>query len=171
MEPLTRKEFFLNAIAEGTPTPPPLTREERYLAKIAENTVGDSLPPIEEGDDGKVLTASDGEAVWASGGGGSSDPYSNYDAVFTCDKSGGIWELAIIKGNYADLVSKITSGEPITAAYLTYNTSENINEMCFVYSLFYDDEANKIIITIHDFDEPSNFAIVLESDNIVDFYD
>ena len=66
MEPLTRKEFFLNAIAEGTPTPPPLTREERYLAKIAENTGGDSLPPIEEGDDGKVLTASDGEAVWAN---------------------------------------------------------------------------------------------------------
>ena len=70
MKPLTRKEFFLDAIAEGTPTPPPLTREERYLAKIAENTGGDSLPPIEEGDDGKVLTASDGEAVWASGGGG-----------------------------------------------------------------------------------------------------
>lgn len=69
MEPLTRKEFFLNAIAEGTPTPPPLTREERYLAKIAENT-GGLVPPIEEGDDGKVLTASDGAAVWASGGGG-----------------------------------------------------------------------------------------------------
>ena len=66
MEPLNRKEFFLNAIAEGTPTPPPLTREERYLAKIAENTSGDSLPPIEEGDDGKVLTASDGEAAWAN---------------------------------------------------------------------------------------------------------
>ena len=69
MEPLTRKEFFLNAIAEGTPTPPPLTREERYLAKIAENT-GGGLPTIEEGDDGKVLTVSSGEAVWASGGGG-----------------------------------------------------------------------------------------------------
>lgn len=71
MEPLTRKEFFLNAIAEGTPTPPPLTREERYLAKIAENT-GGGLPTIEEGDDGKVLTVSSGEAVWASGGGGGS---------------------------------------------------------------------------------------------------
>jgi len=83
MEPLTRKEFFLNAIAEGTPTPPPLTREERYLAKIAENTSGDSLPPIEAGDDGKVLTASDGEAVWASGGGGGGGNavYINFDTA------------------------------------------------------------------------------------------
>ena len=40
MGPLTRKEFFLNAIAEGTPTPAPLTREEMYLAEIAKNGSG-----------------------------------------------------------------------------------------------------------------------------------
>ena len=112
MEPLTRKEFFLNAIAEGTPTPAPLTREERYLAKIAENTGGDSLPPIEEGDDGKVLTASDGQAVWASGGGGGGD---DYDVVIKCRTWGSttLSDYEIVKGAYSDIANKAENGNPV----------------------------------------------------------
>lgn len=40
MEPLTRKEFFLNAILNGTEAPKPVTREEMYLAQIAANGGG-----------------------------------------------------------------------------------------------------------------------------------
>ena len=94
MEPLTRKEFFLNAIAEGTPTPPPLTREERYLAKIAENTGGDSLPPIEEGDDGKVLTVSSGEAAWADVSGLPEIGVGDEGKVLTVDDGGAAWATA-----------------------------------------------------------------------------
>ena len=54
MKPITDREYWINELA----------------ARLAE---GGLVPPIEEGDDGKVLTASDGEAAWASAGGGSSD--------------------------------------------------------------------------------------------------
>lgn len=127
MGPLTRKEFFLNAIAEGTPTPPPLTREERYLAKIAENTGGDSLPPIEEGDDGKVLTASDGEAVWASGGGGSSDPYAGYDLVIkhdSFDYTISSDEYHVVKGDYNTLCDIGNQRLPIKALFYSASNGE-----------------------------------------------
>lgn len=71
MKPLTRKEFFMaKAAGQSVPDLEPITREEYFLNQIAESGGGGGLPPIEEGDEGKVLTASDGEAVWASGGGG-----------------------------------------------------------------------------------------------------
>lgn len=71
MKPLTRKEFFMaKAAGQTVPDLEPITREEYFLNQIAENGGGGGLPPIEEGDDGKVLTVSSGEPVWASGGGG-----------------------------------------------------------------------------------------------------
>lgn len=48
----------------------PITDREYWINEMAKKTAGGGLPTIEEGDDGKVLTASDGQAVWASGGGG-----------------------------------------------------------------------------------------------------
>lgn len=51
MEPITDREYWINELA----------------ARLAE---GGLVPPIEEGDEGKVLTVDDGSAVWAEGGGG-----------------------------------------------------------------------------------------------------
>ena len=48
----------------------PITDREYWINEMAKKTAGGGLPTIEEGDDGKVLTVSSGEAVWASGGGG-----------------------------------------------------------------------------------------------------
>lgn len=52
MEPITDREYWINEMAE----------------KI--NSGGGGLPAITEGDEGKVLTVDEGEAVWAEGGGG-----------------------------------------------------------------------------------------------------
>ena len=61
MEPITDREYWINELA----------------ARLAE---GGLVPPIEEGDDGKVLTVDEGAAVWAEGGGGSGNIYLELDS-------------------------------------------------------------------------------------------
>ena len=85
MKPITDREYWINELA----------------ARLAE---GGLVPPIEEGDDGKVLTASDGEAVWASGGGGGGGDavHINYDA-----------ETLKIDKSYNDLLEYSNSGKMV----------------------------------------------------------
>lgn len=61
MEPITDREYWINELA----------------ARLAE---GGLVPAIEEGDEGKVLTASDGAAVWSEGGGGEGAIYIDFNA-------------------------------------------------------------------------------------------
>lgn len=162
MEPLTRKEFFLNAIAEGTPTPAPLTREERYLAKIAENTGGDSLPPIEEGDDGKLLGASDGEAAWVAGRGlpditvlddnkiltvdDGTPAWTNsgslypYDFVIKClgsFKNFNLNQLNIVKGTLQDIEERVHEDQnPVTGCLIQYRQTNDPSLGYMIYEKY-----------------------------------
>ena len=81
LEPLTREETFLNAIAEGqTPSLDPLTREEHFLNAIATHETPTLAPMTREEYFLNKIAESGG------GGGGSSDftiatLTNNYDAL------------------------------------------------------------------------------------------
>ena len=131
MKPLTRKEFFMaKAAGQSVPDLEPITREEYFLNQIAESGGGSGLPTIEEGDEGKVLTVDDGEAVWAEGGGGSSDPYAGYDLVWKFDTPSinSIQEnqMHLVKGSFESAGAKAAQRLPVTAlAYYANNASFN----------------------------------------------
>lgn len=63
MEPITRREMFLNALSDSEQDlPEPITREEIFLKKAAEGGGGGSdLPTVTSGDNGKVLTVVGGK--------------------------------------------------------------------------------------------------------------
>lgn len=63
MEPVTRRETFLNNAANGDFSLTPITREESFINKIAEAVEsggGSSLPPVTSSDNGKVLGVDNG---------------------------------------------------------------------------------------------------------------
>lgn len=106
MEPITDREYWINELA----------------ARLAE---GGLVPPIEEGDDGKVLTVDDGAAVWAEGGGGSSDPYIGYDWVIkhdTLDYTTSPSEYHVVKGDFNTLCALGNQKLPIK--FLFYSASD-----------------------------------------------
>ena len=108
MKPLTRKEFFMaKAAGQTVPDLEPITREEYFLNQIAESGGGGGgLPTITEDDEGKVLTVDEGAAVWAEGGGGSSDPYIGYDWVIkhdSLDYTTSPSEYHVVKGDFNTL--------------------------------------------------------------------
>lgn len=128
MKPITRKEMLMaKAAGQTVPDLEPITREEYFLNQIAESGGGGGgLPTIEEGDEGKVLTVDEGAAVWAEGGGGSSDPYAGYDWViqhdsldFTTSPS----EYHVVKGDYNTLCALGNQNLPIKLLF--YSTSGN----------------------------------------------
>lgn len=68
LEPITREEQYLNAIAGGSnEVPEPITREEKFLKAILENGGGGGggLPVVTQQDDGKVLKVTNGQ--WMAG--------------------------------------------------------------------------------------------------------
>ena len=126
MKPLTRKEFFMaKAAGQSVPDLEPITREEYFLNQIAESGGGGGLPTIEEGDDGKVLTVDDGAAVWAEGGGGSSDPYIGYDWVIkhdSLDYTTSPSEYHVVKGDFNTLCALGNQKLPIKLLF--YSASD-----------------------------------------------
>ena len=77
MEPKNRIDNFIAKAAASEYADEnmvPITDREYWLNEMAEhiNSISE-LPAIEEGDDGKVLTATNGQATWESASGGSSD--------------------------------------------------------------------------------------------------
>lgn len=94
MKPLTRRETYLNAIANGeTNVPDPITREETYLHQIAMNGGSGGLPEVSAADNGDVLTVVEGEWNKAapSGGGGLIEIGVTVDeqtGAFTLQKTG-----------------------------------------------------------------------------------
>ena len=170
MKPLTRKEFFMaKAAGQTVPDLEPITREEYFLNQIAENGGGGGLPPIEEGDDGKVLTASDGEAAWESAGGGlpeitgaddgkllgASDGEAAwvdggslypYDFVIKCLGSFNnlnLNQLNIEKGTLQDIEEKIHDEQkPVTGCLIQYRQTEDPSQGYVLfekYNLIYAD--------------------------------
>lgn len=81
MKPITRKEIYLNQIAENTGGNggdtglTPITREEHYFDAIVKNTAsgggGSDLPAVTAVDNGDVLTVVNGEWDKATPSGGS----------------------------------------------------------------------------------------------------
>ena len=75
LTPITRREQFLQDIADGTVDKTPITREEWFLAQIAEAVAsgggGSSLPSVTDADNGDVLTVVNGawDKAAPSGGG------------------------------------------------------------------------------------------------------
>ena len=126
MKPLTRKEFFMaKAAGQTVPDLEPITREEYFLNQIAESGGGSGLPTIEEGDEGKVLTVDEGAAVWAEGGGGSSDPYIGYDWVIkhdSIDYTTSPSEYHVVKGDFNTLCALGNQKLPIK--FLFYSASD-----------------------------------------------
>lgn len=145
MKPLTRKEFFMaKAAGQSVPDLEPITREEYFLNQIAENGGGGGLPPIEEGDDGKVLTVDDGEAVWAEGGGGSYDPYAGYDWVIKHDSlsyTTSPSEYHVVKGDYNTLCEIGNQKLPIKLLFYSASDGELWHTVYTVTgsSVFYTD--------------------------------
>lgn len=108
MKPITRKEMLMaKAAGQTVPDLEPITREEYFLNQIAESGGGGGgLPTITEDDEGKVLTVDEGAAVWAEGGGGSSDPYIGYDWVIkhdSLDYTTSPSEYHVVKGDFNTL--------------------------------------------------------------------
>ena len=139
MKPLTRKEFFMaKAAGQSVPDLEPITREEYFLDQIAESGGGGGggggIPAITEADEGKVLTVDDGAAVWAEGGGGSSDPY---DFVIKClgsFKDLNLNQLNIEKGTLQDIEEKIHDDQnPVTGCLVQYR---QVNDPSLGYVLF-----------------------------------
>ena len=126
MKPLTRKEFFMaKAAGQTVPDLEPITREEYFLNQIAENGGGGGLPAITEDDEGKVLTVDEGAAVWAEGGGGSSDPYIGYDWVIkhdSLDYTTSPSEYHVVKGDFNTLCALGNQKLPIK--FLFYSASD-----------------------------------------------
>ena len=146
MKPITDREYWINELA----------------ARLAE---GGLVPPIEEGDDGKVLTASDGQAVWASGG-GSSDPYAGYDVVIegTPGIDQTVWSL--IKGSYEDASTLYEAGNPLNV--FVYVIGDDNSILTYVSSSYMavEDEILNIFITIWDL-QSATMSLQLLSDNTV----
>ena len=109
MKPITDREYWINELA----------------ARLAE---GGLVPPIEEGDDGKVLTVDDGAAVWDEGGGGSSDPYAGYDWVIKHDTlayTTSPSEYHVVKGDYNTLCAIGNQKLPIKLLFYS-TTTDNL---------------------------------------------
>ena len=108
MKPITDREYWINELA----------------ARLAE---GGLVPPIEEGDDGKVLTVDEGAAVWAEGGGGSYDPYAGYDWVIKHDSlsyTESPSEYHVVKGDYNTLCEIGNQKLPIKLLFYSASDGE-----------------------------------------------
>lgn len=149
MEPITDREYWINELA----------------ARLAE---GGLVPPIEEGDDGKVLTVDEGAAVWAEGGGGSSDPYIGYDLAIkgVPGNDETVWSLE--KGSYDIANSKYQEGEPVTALVWLVDSSESsLLTYTSIVSMFMEDDTLTVYITASDLGSITIF-LALKSDNSIE---
>ena len=139
LTPITRREQFLQDIADGTVDKTPITREEWFLAQIAEAVAhgggGDSLPAYTAADKGKFLGLDEDaehtseeivvpeQSVTVSGGSGL---VAEYDAEFFSGVQEGDTAVLTVNGtdyNVTAVVEEqgvgfLTNGEPPAIYYV-----------------------------------------------------